>query len=811
MRTRTRWQVRSARGLSVLVGRQAELRRIRNALENAASRNGQALSIVGEAGLGKSRLIHDFIRNLSDEWAVLETACAPQRMNSSYYPISNLVRAIFKIGADEPPDEVARRVRESIRQFDPDLSDHLPSIFSLLDLSNENHDWRKLQPSERRNRIVAAVRALILHQERSTPMVMLIEDVHWSDAETRLVLQDLVSVIGDKRILLIVTQRPNAESTGNGFVRIDLAPLDDTAAYQLTDWLMGMDSSLVQIKKRILAQAQGNPLFTEELVQTLKETEVLEGKPGSYRVMKATGRVAIPETIHSVLAARVDLLEGRQKTLLQTAAVIGSDIPIVLLSEMLGLSAADIAGDIEALERSDFLRKIGGSTMADYTFKHELTREVVYGTMLVSLRRSLHANAVETIESMFSGRLEEHIDRLADHAFLAELWEKAIPYQLRSCRRAVRRGANQDAISIFERGLETLAHLPSSAAKTNAEIDFRLAVAIALEPLGRHRQIAQILRETSALAETSGDLARIAAVNCQLAVALWRLGQHQTAMAAADAASSVANGIGDSTLKFASLLIIGIVHHELGAFRKSIEIHEQCMALETPELDEKRAGWAAYPSVLLRTFMADSLIELGDFDYAELLAEEATRRAELANHAYSRANINHVFGRLRTAQGRHEEALPLLRESWQTCLDLEIVQMYPIFAARMGEAYIAMGDVKTAIDILSMPEQLDVPLAEHAFGWRYLFIAQGRAFLADGRYAEAEVAAERALALAEERGEPPQQAYAVKLLGEIERARSPENLDVARAFLNRALGLAEKCAMRPLVAQCRDDLAGMGQ
>ena len=232
-------------------------------------------------------------------------------------------------------------------------------------------------------------------------------------------------------------------------------------------------------------------------------------------------------------------------------------------------------------------------------------------------------------------------------------------------------------------------------------------------------------------------------------------------------------------------------------------MHEKCIAIETPELDQKRAGWAAYPSVLLRTFMADSLTELGELDRAETVAEDASRRAEILDHAYSRANINHVLGRLRTAQGRHAEALPLLRESWQTCLDLEMVQMYPVFAARMGEAHLATGDVETALDILSVPERLDVPLAEHSFGWRYLFLAQGRALLAAGRLAEAHAAGERALALAEQRGEPPQQAYATHLLGEVARASNPEDHVAANAYFKLALGFAEKCGMQALVAACR--------
>jgi class 3 adenylate cyclase/tetratricopeptide (TPR) repeat protein len=806
MRTTTRWQARSSQGLGILVGRQAELRSLANALENVADGNGQALTVVGAAGLGKSRLMHDFIRNLSDDWMVLETASVPQRTASSYYPISNLIRAIFGIGIDDTPDAVAKRVREGIGLLDQALLAFLPSILSLLDLSTDDQDWKKLGPSERRHEIIKAIKALILCQERHSPLVILIEDVHWMDAETKLILHNLVRAVRGARILLIATQRPEGGWTDRGLFRLDLLPLDGPASDELLDSLMGDDVSLLPIRKRILAQAQGNPLFLEELVQALADTKILEGLPRKYRVSKPTGRIEIPQTIHSVLAARIDLLDGIPKSLLQTSAVIGTDISIALLSGMLGVSPAKLAGDLKTLEAADFLRKVR-TAAPEYSFKHELTREVAYSTMLLGLRRSLHAKAVEIIESRFADRLDEYIDRLADHAFLAELWEKAVPYQLRSCRRAARRGANQDAIRIFQRGVETLSHWPASIVKTKAEIDFRLTVVIALEPLGKHRLIAQVLGEARNLADASDDPWRTAAVNCQLAVALWRLGEHHTAMAAAEAASSIAHQLADPALIFASLHNIGIVLHETGAFKEAIEIHEKCFAFETPELDNKRAGWAAYPSVILRTFLADSLIEIGEMDRAELFAEEASRRAQQVDHFHSRANITHVLARLRTAQGRQKEALSLLQESWQTCLDLEMVQMYPIFAARMGEAYLATGEIDGALEILSVPERLDVPLAEHAFGWRYLFVAQGRAFLAAGRHAEAHAAAKRALALAEERGEPPQQAYAFKLLGDIESVTNQVDGAEAEMYFQQAFDLAKRCGMRPLMALCNSALA----
>jgi class 3 adenylate cyclase/tetratricopeptide (TPR) repeat protein len=806
MLSTTRWQARSSQGLSMLVGRQAELDILRGALQRAADGNGQALTVAGAAGLGKSRLIHEFVGELPNEWTVLEAACAPQHTRSSYYPISDLIRNIFGIRIDDTPGTIAKRVREQIVSLEPTLSKYLPAISSVLDISVEDLDqeWKKLEPPEKRREIIEAITALIRFQERRAPLLIVVEDVHWTDAETKIILHNVLSLLRGVRILVVMTQRSEGDLADPGLLRLDLSALDDTLSHEMLDRLMGRDVTLQSIRKRIVAKAQGNPLFLEELVQSLAETGCFEGEPGNYRLSKPAGRIEIPQTIHTVLAARIDRLDGLPKILLQTSAVIGADVSVALLSGMLEVAPGKIAGDLKVLEKADFLRKMKrfGS---EYSFKHELIREVAYGTMLLGTRRSLHAKAVATIETRFADRLAEHIDRLADHAFMAELWEKAIPYQLRSCRRAVRRGANQDAIGIYQRGLETLSHWPASVVKTKAEIDFRLIVVIAMEPLGKHRLIADVLREARNLADASGDPLRNAAVNCQLAVALWRIGEHESAMEAAKAASSIAQKIADPALTFASLHNIGIVLHETGAYRESIEIHEKCFAFEIPDLDVKRAGWAAYPSVVLRTFLADSLIEIGEMERAELMAVEASQRAEAADHFYSRANISHVLARLRIAQGRHGEALSLARECWQTCLELGIVQMYPILAARMGEAYLAAGDIQAAAEILSKPERLDVPLGENAFGWGWLFVAQGRAFLAANDHAQARTAGKRALALAEERGEPPQQAYALKLLGDTSLAegRMPE----VRGYFERALELATKCGMLPLMEQCRTALA----
>jgi class 3 adenylate cyclase/tetratricopeptide (TPR) repeat protein len=807
MRLRTRWQARSSGGLSPLTGRHRELTHLQQALEGTASGRGNVLTVLGAAGIGKSRLIHEFLAGLPDDWLVFEAACAAQRMNSSYFPVSALMRAIFRVDAADTPDGAADRVRSQMARFNPGLMVHLPAILSLLDLKVEGEAWKALEPLERRHKIVEAIKALVLYQERFTPLVIVIEDVHWIDAETRFVLNSLIDAIGTSRILIVATQRPERFWTHRSVGRLVLEPLSAADGDRLLVSLLGEDGSLRQVRRRILDHAQGNPLFVEELARSLRETNVVVGDSGRYRVRSGSVSIEIPETIHSVLASRIDLLEPATKSLLQMAAVVGKDVPLGVLSGMAGAEPEDLMERLQVLESADFLRRIETAGSIEYAFKHELTRDVTYGMMLLSVRRYLHARTIEVIEQRFADRLDEHIDRLADHAFAAELWQKAVPYQLRSCQRAIRRGANHDAIAIYERGLETLSHWPEAPNRAIAEIDFHLTVIAALEPLGMHRRIAEALRLAGRLAENSGEPWRIAAVNCQLTVALWRLGYHTEAMASARLASSMAERVAEPSLTFAAIHNIGIIHHETGDFEASLACHEKCLALETPEIDRKRAGWAALPSVTLRTFMADSLIDLGELDRAERLAEEASRLAGAANHVYSHANINHVLGRLRVAQGRPTEALAVLQESWQSCLSLDMKQMYPVFAARMGEAHLALGDVEAALAILAVPEQLDVPFAEHAFGWRYLFLAQGNALLAAGRLDEARRIAERALALAQERGEPPQSAYSRKLLGDVARAGGKTNAELATHHYREALALAERCAMRPLIRLCREALA----
>lgn len=803
----TRWQVRKAQGLSAFLGRQRDLETLQGSLASVERGAGRLVSITAAPGLGKSRLVEEFLKSLPPTWSLLQCACAAQRTNASYHPIAELIRSLLGATVETPPEEVRTRLAERFAKRAPALHTYIPAYLSLLDLRAADAAWSKLEPGERRLKVMEAIHAGITVRSAERPLLIIIEDMHWCDPETRFIIEHIGDVIQSQRVLLLITQRPDNAvyiPAAVPHARLHLQPLDDAAARDLAQALLGSDISLAPVATRILDLAQGNPLFIEELVQDLKGSGKLGGTPGNYRLAASPGDLRLPDSIHSVIAARIDQLAPRPRAVLQTAAVIGREVPTPILAHMMDMPLQELADPLAELERTEFLYSDAPNGSLSL-FKHELIRDVAYRTLMLGTRRALHAKAVEFIETAYADRLDEHIDRLADHAFEAHLWAKALPYQMRSCRRALRKGASHEAIAICERAAEALEHVPESPDRTKAQIDFALAAIIALEPLGLHQRITTLLREASRRAAALADPWRIAAVNCQLVVALWRIGEHGQAMIAADEAEQAAASIGDTALMFAAKHNRGIVDHETGNFATAIAAFRDCLKMETAEIDAKRVGWAALPSVVLRTFLADSLLETGDLQEAFAVAEDGFARAEAAGHAYSRVQINQVRAHIRLAQGRAGDAIAILTRDWRTSVELDLVQMHPIIATRLGQAHLARDNVAAALDILSQPDRLDVPLTENAFGWRYLFLTRGLAYLRDARIEDAQSCAERALVMATERGERPQQAYAHALLAEIAAAQRLKR--PSRRHAAEALRLAEACGMRPLAARSRAQLA----
>jgi predicted ATPase len=481
---RRHWEARSARQLTQFVGRDAEVARLRELLDRAARGAGQVIAIVGEPGMGKSRLAHELVHSpLVAGWTVLETGTISLDARATYLPIAHLLRAWFKLDERDTQAEAADKLRRGAETLDRALAATLPALSAMLDLPPESSHWSTLSPAQQRQRTLEAVRLLLLRKSQAGPVIVVVEDLHWSDPGTQAVLDNLVDSIGASRIVLLFTHRPEYRHgwfAKSYFSQLRVDPLGAASADQLLRALLGLDGDSTELRRQLIERTEGTPLFLEESVRALADAGALAGTPGAYRVVRPIQPAQIPSTVQAVLAARIDRLPAVQKSLLQTAAAVGQEFSVELLQPIAGLDRERLDELLAELQAAEFLYQSRLLPEAHYTFKHALTHRVAYESLLKERRRAVHARLVKIIEARYGDRLDEHVERLAHHALGGEQWLEAVRYLHRSARKAIQRSAHQQAIQYLSKGLEIIGTLPDSRERLSRELDYQKAMGVTM-------------------------------------------------------------------------------------------------------------------------------------------------------------------------------------------------------------------------------------------------------------------------------------------------------------------------------------------
>jgi class 3 adenylate cyclase/tetratricopeptide (TPR) repeat protein len=802
--TRTRLQAFAARGLTRFVGRQAEFEALRQALERAGSSHGQVVAVIGEPGVGKTRLVYEFIRSHhTHDWLVLESSSVSYGKATAYLPVRDLLKAYFQIDDRDDGRKMREKLTGKLLTLDAALGPTLPAFLALLDVPVEDRHWQDLDPTQRRQRTIEAIKQLLLRESQEQPLLLVFENLHWIDTETQAVLDSLIDSLPTARLLLLVNYRPEYQH-GWGhktyYAQLRLDPLPPASAEELLQALLGDAPSLAPLKRLLIERTEGNPFFLEESVRALVETGGLAGMRGAYRPLHPLDSLQVPATVQAVLAARIDRLPPEEKRLLQTAAVIGTEVPFALLQAIGELSEVELRRGLGHLQAAEFLYETSLFPELEYTFKHALTHEVAYGSLLHERRRALHTRIVEAIERLYADRLPEQAEQLAQHAFRGEVWDKAVAYGRQAGTRAQTRSALREVVACCEQALAALTHLPESRAAQEQAIDLRLDLRNALWSLGEFRQALDSLREAATLAEALDDQPRLGRVSALMSRYFREIGDHDSAVKSGQHALAVAETLGDFALQVLANHFLGVAYHTLGDHRRAMGFLRKNVQSLAGDLLRERFGLAGLPAVMSRAWLARCLAELGAFPEASAHAEEAVRIAEAVDHLNSLVHAYLGVGLLSLRQGELSRAIPVLERCLELCRVYNML-WFPETASALGCAYAFAGRIAEALPLLEQAEQSGAALGTMGgLSLRVGYVSE--ASLLAGRMQEAVQLAGRALDLSLAHQERGHEAWALRLLGEIAAHQAPPEIEPAAHHYRQALALAEELGMRPLVAHC---------
>jgi predicted ATPase len=452
------------RGLTRFSGREAELTSLTQALERAGAGHGQVVALVGEAGVGKSRLGYECIHSHRTQgWRVLEVASMSYGKATPYFPVLELLRRYAQVDDHDDPRTIRAKVTGHVLTLDATLQETLPALLLLLEALPADSPWLHLDPSQRRQRTLAALQRLLLRDSQVQPLLLVFEDLHWIDSETQALLDGLVERLPTAHLLLLVNYRPEYQhgwGSKTYYTQLRLDPLPPASATEVLHALLGDAPSLAPLKQLLIERTEGNPFFLEESVRTLVETGVLVGAPEMYRLARPLEGMQVPATVQAILASRIDRLPPEEKRFLQTAAVIGTEVPLPPLQAIADVPEVALHRGLAHLQAAEFLYETRLFPDHEYTFKHALTHEVAYNSLLLERRRGLHARLAVAIEALAPERGAEQVERLAHHALRGEVWDKAVTYCRQAGTRAFDRAVFREAMAAFEQALQALAHLP---------------------------------------------------------------------------------------------------------------------------------------------------------------------------------------------------------------------------------------------------------------------------------------------------------------------------------------------------------------
>jgi class 3 adenylate cyclase/tetratricopeptide (TPR) repeat protein len=800
---RTRLRATPSRDLTPFAGRDVEMKLLRQALDHAEAGQGQVVAIVGEPGTGKSRVIHEFVHSEAKHGLrVLEASAESFGMSTSYLAVTELLRHYFQIGASETPDAIRERVTRKLAEVDESLMPLLAPLLALLDPAIDTARTASAPSPASRRRMLDAVQRLLFAENMTQPLLLVLEDLHSIDPESQALIDGLVDGLSAARFMLLVSYRPEYQhgwSNKPYYTQVRIDPLGPAAAGKILDSLVGTGAGLEPLKQLVITKTGCNPLFLEESVKSLVETGVLAGPPGAYRAAKPVSDFPAPVTLDALLTSRIDRLAEMDKRVLQSAAVVGNPADLRVLEALGEFRPDEVRQALERLQALEFLYETSPFPGIEYTFKHALLHDAAYRMLSPDRRRDLHNAALAAGEELNTDSSSEKAEWLAFHAFRAEMWDKAVKHLQTAATRAIARSANRVAVEHLENALIAAAHLPKPD-RTSVALDLRIDLRHAVTPLGQVQRTLHHLEIAEQLATKLDDRSRLGRVVSFTANCLVLLGRYEEALTTGARALEIAREIGDQRLELMTYFYVARATRSLGRYSAAIATYrEVALGMDDRLLDDFLI-LRALPESSVRSQLAVTLAEVGDFDEAEAQAAEALRRSTASEQPDPVMWSHWGTGMVLLLRGNAGEAAGIFNHLLNLCRAHDLDAYISRVTAALGCAKARSGQVADGLQLLREAVSLDrsaEPRTTHAFA----LAALAEASLLAGYGEKALSHVTESLRQTEKYRERGEEAYARWLLATIMSVIG-EDFEAARNAFEDAASLAAELGLKPLLAHC---------
>ena len=802
----TRWLARSSRGLSSFVGRAEEIALLERAAREIGP-TGQIIALVGTAGIGKSRMAHEFVGALrQQDWQVLEADGNPLEQSVPYALLKKLLQSALRLPGAATADSPGPGDGPA-----PAHADLWPAaIASVLDQPVADPRWNDLEPLLRRRAITEAVRHTIDRVVSTRPTVLLLEDLHWIDGQSETALEALMTLAASRPLLILLTWR--TEDTPGWLARLDvrriwLRSLDVASANVLLGDLLGTAPDLEALKGHILRHTGQVPLFIEEVARQLVNRGALEGDAGRFAAKAPWEALEIPPTVQGVIASRIDRLAKEDKALLQLASVVGPQISPSLLAAVNGMPAAQLQSRLWSLEILDFLVESKWLAAPEYQFAHDLIREVAYDSILRPQREELHRRILAALEAQSLGHEEDVAEALCHHAVKAQDWVKADRYGEMAAKKAFARSAFRDATEYFQTAMDAVDKQPLSTAREQRAIDLRIEARLAFVSFGSIEQWFGLGRDGEARSEKIGDEGRRLASIAIRAAALNFYGTPYEAMTTGEEAVALAERLADANWLAFAEYGLGQAYFIAGRYRDAERLLSQAAERLARAPENVPPGTTA-SSLLVLCHLMKAVVygSIGDYEDSERCAQLASELAAKNDRPYDIVAADYARGFVQLMHGDLEEAERALEEAALLSRESEVRLFLPLVLCALGNLYLQRGQAARARDILLQASD-EAQTLGHATGTLLASAYLAPAYAQLGDISRGLEVARACQAGAKQKGYQAVEALAFFTEAGILSLQGPSTSAEAMVRLERSIDISAKLGTRPLLGLAKGVLA----